>query len=189
MEKQIVPETTKKQPIDQLLNEYIVCVKDYPKKGVLFRDLTPVLANSRVFTQAIDELYSRTAKLKYDAILSPESRGFWFGLPLANKAQVSFVPVRKPGKLPRKVYSAKYTLEYGTNTLEIHADAIKPGTRVLIVDDVVATGGTIKAIYELVKKSHAKVVGVAALANLKKLEGQDVIKKLGIKKSVYLIEF
>ena len=189
MKKQVKIKTSKDQPIDQLLNEYIVCVKDYPIKGVLFRDLTPVLANSRVFTQAIDELYSRTANLKYDAILSPESRGFWFGLPLANKAQVSFVPVRKPGKLPRKVYSAKYTLEYGTNELQIHVDALKPGTRVLIVDDIVATGGTIKAICELVKKSKAKVVGVAALANLKDLKGQEIIKKLGIKKSIYLLEF
>ena len=179
----------KNQSLDKMLKKYIPCVKDYPVKGILFRDLTPILANSRIFTQVIDEVYSRTANLKYDAILSPESRGFWFGLPLANKAQVSFVPVRKPNKLPRKVFSAKYSLEYGTNELQIHADALKPNARVLIVDDVVATGGTIKAIYKLVKMSKSQVVGVAALASLKSLKGQEVIKKLGIKKSIWLIEF
>ncbi len=179
----------KNKPSIKSLEKYILCVKDYPIKGVLFRDLTPILANSRIFTQVIDELYSRTANLKYDAILSPESRGFWFGLPLANKAQVSFVPVRKPNKLPRKVLSAKYTLEYGTNELQIHADALKPGARVLIVDDIIATGGTIKAIYNLVKQSKAQVVGIAALASLKALKGQEVIKKLGIKNTTWLIEF
>ena len=166
--------------VEQILKEHIVDVKDFPSEGIIFRDLTPILADSKTFTLAIDELYLRTVDLGYDVILSPESRGFWFGLPLATKAQVSFVPVRKPGKLPREVLKQKYELEYDSGELQIHADAIKPGSRVLIVDDLIATGGTVQAIVDLVKKSGGTVVGCAFCVNLESLPGAEKLRELGI---------
>ena len=144
----------KYRSVEQILREHIAEIKDFPSPGIIFRDLTPILADSKIFTLAIDELYLRTVDLKYNVILSPESRGFWFGLPLATKAQVSFVPVRKPGKLPR--------------------------SRVLIVDDLIATGGTVQAIIDLVKKSGSTVVGCAFCVNLQNLPGSKRLKELDI---------
>ena len=170
----------KYRSVEQILREHIAEIKDFPSPGIIFRDLTPILADSKIFTLAIDELYLRTVDLKYNVILSPESRGFWFGLPLATKAQVSVVPVRKPGKLPRKVLTQKYELEYDSGELQIHADAIKPGSRVLIVDDLIATGGTVQAIIDLVKKSGSTVVGCAFCVNLENLPGSKRLKELDI---------
>lgn len=152
-------------------------IPDFPKKGVLFRDFTPILSNNKLFQQVIDGLYHVGKKFKFDTVIAPESRGFWFAIPLALRAKASFIPCRKPGKLPRKTLSESYTLEYGKNTLEIHKEDLKKGSRVLIIDDVLATGGTIKAIYKLVKKANAIPVGIVTLAELSFFPGRKVIEE------------
>ncbi len=155
-------------------------VPDFPIKGILFKDVTTLLKDAQAFRQAIDDLYQRYAGQKIDQVVAIESRGFAFGAPLAYKLGAGFVPVRKPGKLPAKTISVEYSLEYGTNVLEMHVDAIEPGQRVLIVDDLLATGGSAKAAAELVERLGGQVVGIAFLIELeflqgvKKLEGYDV---------------
>lgn len=155
-------------------------VPDFPIKGILFKDVTTLLKDAQAFRQAIDALYERYAGQKIDQVVAIESRGFAFGAPLAYKLGAGFVPVRKPGKLPAKTISVEYSLEYGTNVLEMHVDAIEPGQKVLIVDDLLATGGSAKAAAELVERLGGQVVGIAFLIELeflqgaKKLEGYDV---------------
>ncbi len=175
--------------ISLMLKKRIIDVKDFPKKGVLFKDITPVLEDPKIFKIITNKLYDLSKQTKFDTIVSPEARGFWFGLPLAMKAGASFIPARKPYKLPRKTISQSYELEYGGNKLEIHKDSIKPNSRVLIVDDLLATGGTIKAIYKMVKKCKAKVVGCAFLIALKSLPGIKLIEnELGVP-CIRLVEF
>lgn len=157
--------------IETEIKDTIFDIVDFPKKGIIFRDLTPILGNHKVFSNIIDELYERTKDLGYTMIVAPESRGFWFGIPLANKAKVGFVPVRKPKKLPRAVYSEEFSLEYGKDCLQMHIDALKPTDKVLIVDDLIATGGTIQAIFNLVKQAKAAVVGFAFVVSLSGLPG------------------
>ena len=140
------------------LASYVVSIPDYPKPGILFRDITGILDSADGLRLAIDQLADRLEGVQFDAIVSMESRGFIFGMPLAYKLNKAFVPVRKPGKLPRETVSASYSLEYGTDTLEMHKDALKPGARVVVVDDLLATGGTAEACARLVDAVGAKVV-------------------------------
>jgi len=140
------------------LDSYVIAIPDYPKPGILFRDVTGILDSADGLRLAIDQLADRLQGVPFDAIVSMESRGFIFGMPLAYKLNKAFVPVRKPGKLPRETVSASYELEYGTDTLEMHKDALKPGARVVVVDDLLATGGTAGACARLVECVGAKVV-------------------------------
>jgi len=150
-------------------------VPDFPKEGILFKDITPLLADKAAFAQAIDAFAERYAG-KIDVIAGIESRGFIFGAALASKLGIGFVPVRKPGKLPADTYSAEYSLEYGTDAVEIHQDAISAGSRVLLIDDLLATGGTAAATLELLGKFDAEVVEVAFLIELEFLNGREKLK-------------
>lgn len=151
-------------------------VKDYPKKGVVFRDITTLLKNGRAFKLAVDLLYKRYKGKKIELVAAIESRGFILGGALANRMGVGFVPVRKFGKLPADRIEEKYDLEYGTDTLEIHKDAVKKGQKVLIVDDLLATGGTLKATCKLVEKLGGKVAGILVLIELSFLKGREKLK-------------
>jgi len=161
--------------------DYIADVEDFPIEGILFRDITPLMANGEVFKQACDELTEFAKELNIDVVAGPESRGFIFGCPIATNLNVGFVPVRKPKKLPRETVEVSYALEYGTNTLCMHKDAIKPGQRVLIVDDLLATGGTIKAAIELVEKLGGVVAGICFLIELEDLKGKELLKDYKVK--------
>ena len=160
------------------LHKAIKLTKDWPVKGVVFKDLIPIINNPELFNLCIDELTKATKKIKYDTLLSAESRGFWFSIPLALKQKKHWVPCRKPGKLPGKTVSESFDLEYGKSTLEVQKGLIKKGAKVLVLDDLIATGGTINAMINLAKKCGAKVVGVAAIVNLKFAKGDQHIKKL-----------
>jgi len=155
-------------------------ISDFPEKGVIFKDITPLLKNPRVFRISLDKISDLIDEWDFDCIVSPESRGFIFAAPLAYKMEKEFVPVRKPGKLPYKTYSISYELEYGKSTLEMHVDAIDKGEKVIIVDDVLATGGTTKAIIELVEKAGGIVVGVACLAELTYLNPRQTLTNFEI---------
>ena len=156
--------------------KYITSIKDFPIEGVTFRDITSFIQNGEAFKSAIDE-FSNFAKEKgADVIVGPESRGFIFGSPVAYNLGIGFVPVRKPGKLPREVIEYSYDLEYGSNVLAMHKDAIKPGQRVLIVDDLLATGGTIEAVIKLVEALGGVVAGLGFLIELEELKGIEKLK-------------
>lgn len=148
---------------------YIRNVPDFPKKGIMFKDITTALKNPSVFQAIIDNLYSLIKELKIDYIAAIESRGFIFGAPLAYKMGVGLVIIRKPGKLPADVYREEYSLEYGTDALEMHKDAIEKGKNVLIIDDLLATGGTAKAACRLVQQAGGKVIGSLFLIELEAL--------------------
>ncbi len=147
----------------QDLKKLIRSVKDYPKKGVVFRDITTLLKNGKAFRKAVDQLYKKYEGKKIDLVVAVESRGFILGGALANRLGVGFVPVRKFGKLPADRIEQKYDLEYGTDSLEIHKDAVKKGQKVLIVDDLLATGGTLQAACKLVEKLGGNVVGILVI--------------------------
>ena len=153
------------------LKSYIRDVPDFPKPGILFRDITPLLNTPAALSEAVGQLAGHFRDQKIDAVAAAEARGFIFAAPMALELNVGFVPVRKPGKLPFDTYSFHYELEYGTDTLEIHRDGIRPGQRVLLVDDLLATGGTIEACCHLVEQSQASVVGCAFLIELVGLGG------------------
>jgi adenine phosphoribosyltransferase len=148
-------------------------VPDFPKKGILFKDITTLLKDARAFKQAIDQLTDLVKVHAPDKVIGMESRGFIFAAPIAYQLDAGFVPVRKLGKLPGDVISTEYDLEYGTNTLELHSDAVSAGDRVLIVDDLLATGGTVSATIDLVERLHGEVVAVAFLVELMALNGRD----------------
>lgn len=158
------------------LKNYVAAIPDFPSEGILFRDVTPLLADKEAFAYAINELKTFAESKNADLILGPESRGFIVGCPLAFALGCGFVPVRKPGKLPRETVSCEYSLEYGTNELFMHADAVKPGQKVIIADDLLATGGTAKAACELVEKLGGEVVGVVFLIELEGLNGREILK-------------
>lgn len=148
-------------------------VPDFPEQGILFKDITTLLRDPQAFHEAIEQLTARVKGIEVDLVVAVESRGFILGAPLAYKLGAGFVPVRKPGKLPAQTISAEYSLEYGINRLEIHTDAIRAGERVLVVDDLLATGGSARAAVELVERLGGKVVGVAFLIELLFLNGMD----------------
>jgi adenine phosphoribosyltransferase len=151
-------------------------IPDFPKPGILFKDITTLLKDGDSFRAAVEGLDEKIGKRAVDVVVGMESRGFIFGAPIAYKRGVGFVPVRKLGKLPADVVSVEYDLEYGSATLEMHKDAIKPGARVLIVDDLLATGGTVAGTIELVKQLKGEIVACAFLIELTALRGRD---KLG----------
>jgi adenine phosphoribosyltransferase len=147
-------------------------VPDFPKPGILFRDLTPLMGDGAAMRACVDLLVERTAALRPDVIVAVESRGFIFGAPVAAAMGIGFAPVRKPGKLPARKLRRTYDLEYGTDSLEMHADAVHEGSRVVIVDDLLATGGTAAATVELVREQGASVVGAVFVVELALLEGR-----------------
>ncbi len=155
------------------LKEYIRDIKDFPKKGIVFKDITPLLADSRAFQYAIDMLCDKYIEDKVDYVLGAEARGFIIASAMAYKLDAGFIPARKPGKLPYATTKEVYELEYGTDALEVHEDAIKKGDKVLVVDDLLATGGTSAAKIALVKKQGGEVVGPAFLIELTFLNGRD----------------
>lgn len=141
-------------------------VADFPTEGILFRDITPLLQSPEGLQEAVDQMADEVEGLDFDLVIGPESRGFIFGVPLAYKLRKGFIPVRKPGKLPYETISQSYDLEYGSNTIELHVDAIKPGQKVIIVDDLLATGGTTKAMVDLIEKLGGEVVKIVYLIEL-----------------------
>ncbi len=155
-------------------------IPDFPKKGIIFKDITTLLSNPKAFKRAIDLLVKKFKTQRIDIVVGIESRGFIFGSVLAYKLGAGFVPVRKKGKLPYKTKSVTYELEYGSDTLEIHNDAIPSQSRVLIVDDLLATGGTVQAVTKLVKSFDAKISGAAFLVELTFLKGKEKLKGLPI---------
>jgi adenine phosphoribosyltransferase len=158
------------------LSTYIRDVPDFPKKGIVFKDITTLLRNGPVFHRAIDMLLSEVRDLRIDAVVGMESRGFILAAPLAYLLGVGFIPVRRLGKLPAKVISVEYELEYGTNTLELHVDALESGSSVLVVDDLLATGGTVAATIDLVERLGASVAASAFLIELEFLKGRDRLR-------------
>jgi len=158
------------KPID--LAEYIRTVPDWPKPGILFRDITPLLGDPRAFSSAVEALCSGAADQDIDYVAAVEARGFIFGSAVAERLRVGFIPIRKKGKLPYKTQQVTYDLEYGTDTLEIHVDAARAGARVLLVDDLLATGGTMAAACRLIERIGGIVTGVAFLIELKDLAGR-----------------
>lgn len=155
--------------------EYIAEVEDFPIEGVLFRDITPLMQDGAAFHSACAQMIAFAKEVGADVIVGPESRGFIFGCPVSYALHIGFIPVRKPNKLPRKTESIKYDLEYGSNELHIHEDAIKEGQKVLIIDDLLATGGTVKGTIDLVEKLGGKVVGCNFLIELEDLHGRDLL--------------
>jgi adenine phosphoribosyltransferase len=153
------------------LESFIHDVPDFPKPGIVFKDITPLLASPDAFRECIDGMATHARQLRAETIVAIESRGFIFGAPLAKTLGLPFVPVRKPGKLPRARVREEYALEYGTDALEMHADALPKGTRVLIVDDVLATGGTAAAVVKLVKRAGGNPIGALFVIELGFLQG------------------
>lgn len=163
------------------LKDYIATVKDYPIEGVMFRDITPLMADGKAFREACKILKEYAIERGAEVIVGPESRGFIFGCPIAYDLGIGFVPVRKPNKLPRETIQVEYALEYGTGILCMHKDGIKKGQKVLIIDDLLATGGTMVATAELVEKLGGEVVGLGFLIELEDLNGRSRLEKYNIK--------
>ncbi|MBO7355607.1 MAG: adenine phosphoribosyltransferase [Lachnospiraceae bacterium] len=158
------------------LEDYVTTIPDFPEKGIMFRDITSVLQDADGLKLAIDTMQEKISDLDFDVVVGPESRGFIFGMPIAYNLHKPFVLIRKKGKLPRETVEKTYDLEYGTATIEMHKDSIKPGQKVLIVDDLIATGGTTKAMIELIEELGGEVVGISVVMELAGLEGR---KKIG----------
>ncbi len=158
------------------LKKHIRDIPDFPKKGIVFKDISTLLKHKGAFKKTIDALALKYKDKKVEYVVGVEARGFIFGAALAYKLGAGFIPVRKKGKLPYKTKSVTYQLEYGSDTLEMHEDALAAGSRVLVVDDLLATGGTVKAVLELLKNQKAKLVGVAFLIELKFLNGKLKLK-------------
>ena len=158
------------------VEDYVRSIPDFPKEGIVFRDVTTVLQDPDGFQLAIDEIDKLLKDVDYDVVVGPESRGFIFGVPIAYKNHKGFVPARKKGKLPCETVSMEYALEYGTAVVELHKDSIKPGQKVVIVDDLIATGGTIEAIIKLIEELGGEVVKVVFLMELEGLKGRDKLK-------------
>jgi len=161
---------------NKMLADSIRDIPDFPKKGIIFKDITTLLADPKMFKKAVDEMYKSYKQKQIDYVVCVEARGFIFGAARAYQLGCGLVPVRKPGKLPYKTQSVTYALEYGKDTLEMHKDAIHANSKVLVVDDLLATGGTIVAVCKLLKKSKAKVIGLAFLIELGFLKGRQKLK-------------
>jgi adenine phosphoribosyltransferase len=167
------------------LRDKIRNIQDFPQEGVLFRDITTLLKDAEGMKEAIDQMTAKLEGVDFDLVLGPESRGFIFGMPVAYNMGKGFVPVRKAGKLPAEVVSKEYALEYGTATIEMHKDAIQPGQKVVIVDDLMATGGTAKAIVEMVEEMGAEVAALLFLIELDFLEGRKVLPDYRIESIIH----
>lgn len=164
----------------ELIKSAITTIPDYPKKGIMFRDVMSVLQNHEAFTACIDQLKAQFNGMKFDKVVGTEARGFLFGAPLALEMGLGFVPVRKPGKLPREVISESYELEYGTDTLEIHKDAILPGDKVLMIDDLLATGGTMVATANLIRRLGGITEHAGFVISLPDIGGADKLLEHGV---------
>ena len=158
------------------LEEYVRSIPDFPEEGIIFRDVTSVLGAADGLQLAVNTMQEKVADLDFDVVVGPESRGFIFGMPIAYNLKKPFVLIRKKGKLPCETVSMDYDLEYGTATIEMHKDSIKPGQKVLIVDDLIATGGTTEAMIKLIESLGGVVVGVVVLIELAGLKGRDKVK-------------
>lgn len=158
------------------LEDYVRTIPDFPEEGIMFRDVTSVLQDADGLHLAIDTMQELVADLEYDVIAGPESRGFIFGMPIAYNTHKPFVLIRKKGKLPCETTSIEYDLEYGSAVIEMHKDAVKPGQKVLIVDDLIATGGTTEAMVRLVESLGGEVVGIVVLMELKGLNGREKVQ-------------
>jgi len=156
-----------------MYQDKIINVPDFPIPGIQFKDITPILSDPEAFKAVVNDMIAIVKERHVDKIIAPESRGYLFGCPVAVELGTGFVPVRKPGKLPRAVYSQDYQLEYATNTLQIHQDAILPGEHVVIIDDLLATGGTTKAMIDLIERAGGEVVGIVFLIELEFLKGRE----------------
>ena len=159
------------------VKDKIRAVKDFPKPGIIFRDITTALKEPDTLKEMIDYLCEQFKDVKIDYIAALESRGFIFGMPMAYKLNAGFIPIRKPNKLPAPTYSQEYSLEYGTDKIEIHVDAIEEGANVLLVDDLLATGGTAEAAVKLIKRTGGNLVGIAFLIELEALNGRSKLDK------------
>ena len=166
------------------LEDYIESINNFPKEGIVFRDVTSVLSDKEGLKLAIDSMQEELKDIDFDIVVAPEYRGFIFGMPIAYNMNKAFVPVRKKGKLPRETIEQEYSLEYGTAILQMHKDSIKPVDRVVIVDDLIATGGTIEAIIKMVEKLGGKVVRVCALIELVDLKARELLKDTDIKSCI-----
>jgi adenine phosphoribosyltransferase len=173
-------------PDDLKLTDYIRSIPDFPKPGILFRDITPLLGHPAAFRRAVADMANPFRREKIDVVAAVEARGFIFAAPVALELNAALVPIRKPGKLPFDTQSMTYDLEYGTDTLEIHTDAVKPGARVLVVDDLLATGGTVEACCRLVEKAGGVVAGCVFVIELADLNGAQRIAKY---KTVSLVKY
>ncbi len=166
------------------LSDYIRTIPDFPKKGIMFRDITTVLQDKDGLQLAIDSMQNNLKNIDFDVVVGAESRGFIFGMPIAYNMKKSFVPIRKKGKLPAETIEESYDLEYGQATLEMHKDAIKPGQKVVIVDDLIATGGTAEAMIKLVEKLGGEVVQLNFLIELSDLNGRKKLSNYDIKSCI-----
>ena len=162
------------------LEDYVVSIPDFPEPGIIFRDITSILQDPDGFKLAIDSLLAMVKDVDFDVVVGAESRGFIFGTPVAYEMGKSFVPARKPGKLPRETVSMEYALEYGTGTIELHKDSIKPGQKVVIIDDLIATGGTVEAIAKLVEELGGEVVKICFVMELAGLKGREKLQKYDV---------
>ena len=168
------------QPLSQgdnmKLDQFIRDIPDFPKPGIVFKDITPLLANPLAFSSAIDSFVNYYRNGHLDIVLGIESRGFLFAAPLSDRLHKPLIPIRKKGKLPFDTHSTNYTLEYGEDSIEVHSDAIKPGQRVLIVDDLLATGGTMAAATRLAEQAGGEIAGIATLVELTALRGRQRLR-------------
>lgn len=167
------------------LKEYIKNIPDFPSEGIIFRDITTLIADKDAFKYCIDEITKFANEVEAEVVIGPESRGFIFGCPVAINLKTGFIPVRKPNKLPRETEKIEYTLEYGSNVLEIHSDSIYKGQKVVIVDDLLATGGTTQATIKLIEKLGGIVVGIAFIIELDDLQGRSLLDNYKIKTLVH----
>lgn len=155
------------------IDQYVISIPDFPEPGIIFRDITSILQDPEGLKKSVDGIIENLKGVDFDIVLGPESRGFIFGMPVAYAYNKGFVPVRKKGKLPRETVEKEYELEYGTAVIEMHKDAIKPGDRVVIIDDLIATGGTIEAIIEMVESLGGEVVKIEFVMELAGLNGRE----------------
>ncbi len=162
------------------IEEYVRTIPDFPERGIMFRDVTSVIQDPDGLSLAIDSIDGLLKDVDYDVVVGPESRGFIFGVPIAYKNHKAFVPVRKKGKLPCETIEAEYDLEYGKAVIEMHKDAIKPGQKVVIIDDLIATGGTVEAMIKLVEELGGEVVKILFLMELEGLEGRKKLAKYDV---------
>lgn len=170
------------------IEEYIRSIPDFPEKGIIFRDITSVLEDGESLKLSVDLMQDKIKEIDFDVVVGPESRGFIFGMPIAYNLGKPFAPVRKKGKLPCETVSVEYDLEYGSAVIEMHKTSIKPGQRVVIVDDLMATGGTLEAIVKLVEQLGGKVVGAVFLIELAGLKGRERLKNIPNVESVICYE-